>query len=80
MSYKTMNVDVDIYLDDFKDWELVDELQERGYIVGKETLLTKEQERLFHELYLDYVDGKNTDKAVKKVLDELYKYVPLRSV
>lgn len=80
MSYRTKTVEVDIELDDFDDDELIDELQDRGYIVCKETVLTKEQERLLHEVYLDYVDNKNLNSSVKKLLDEMYMYVPLRSV
>ena len=80
MSYTTKIVEVDIELDDFETDDIIEELQERGYIVSKETILTKEQERLFHEVYLDYVDGKNLNSSVKKLLDEMYMYVPLRSV
>ena len=80
MSYRTKTVEVDIELDDFDNDELIDELHDRGYIVCKESVLTKEQERLFHEVYLDYVDNKNLNSSVKKLLDEMYMYVPLRSV
>ena len=80
MSYRTKTVEVDIELDDFDDDELIDELQDRGFIVCKETVLTKEQERLLHDVYLDYVDNKSLNKSVKALLDELYMYVPLRSV
>ena len=83
MSYivKTMDVEVEIDLDDFSDRELIEELQDRGnYIISKDSIFTKDQERLFHEVYLDYVDGKNLNSSVKKLLDEMYMYVPLRSV
>jgi len=80
MSYTTKIVEVDIELDDFETDDIIEELQERGYIVSKETVLTKEQERLFHEVYLDYVDNKNLNSSVKKLLDEMYMYVPIRSV
>lgn len=73
-------VEVEVDLRDFADDDIVEELQDRGYIVCRGGVLTKEQERLLNYLYLDYVEGKNTDKSVKDVLNELYKYVPLRSV
>ena len=40
MGYKTVTVDVDVYVDDvineMDDQELIDELNSRGYIVSKE--------------------------------------------
>ena len=60
--------------------DLIEELQSRNYIVCKGGIHTRDQERALHELYLDYVEGKNTNKSVKEVLDKLYMYVPLRSV
>lgn len=80
MSYTTKMVEVDIELDDFDDDDIVEYLQRRGYIIGKDTVLTDDQDSAIYDLYQDYVEGKNTDKSVKRVLDELYKYVPLRSV
>ena len=80
MTYTTKMVEVEFNLHEFEDDDIIEYLQERGYIVGKDTLLNDEEENAIRDLYLDYVEGKNTDKAVKKVLDELYKHVPLRSV
>ena len=41
MRYKTVNVDVDVYVDDVinetDDQDLIDELNRRGYIVNKDT-------------------------------------------
>lgn len=76
MRYVSKSIEIDIDLSDFDSTELIQELQERG----THSVLSTHQERLLHDLYLDYVNGKNTDKSVKAVLDELYMYVPLRSV
>lgn len=35
MSYITVDTSVDVYMSDFEDDELVEELEERGYIVHK---------------------------------------------
>ena len=80
MRYTTKMVEVDIELDDFDDDDIVSYLQDRGYVIGKDTVLTDDQESAIYDLYQDYVEGKDLNKSVKKVLDELYKYVPLRSV
>ena len=80
MRYTTKMVEVDIELDDFDDDDIVSYLQDQGYMIGKDTLLTDVQESAIYDLYQDYVEGKDLNKSVKKVLDELYKYVPLRSV
>jgi hypothetical protein len=80
MSYTTKTVEVDIELDDFDDNDIIEYLQERGYVVGNGTFLSREEERLLYELYLDYVEGKDLNRTVKRVLDEMYNYVPLRSV
>ncbi len=80
MRYTTKMVEVDIELNDFDDDDIVSYLQDQGYMIGKDTLLTDVQESAIYDLYQDYVEGKDLNKSVKKVLDELYKYVPLRSV
>lgn len=80
MRYTTKMVEVDIELNDFDDEDIVHYLQDQGYMIGKDSLLTDVQESAIYDLYQDYVEGKDLNKSVKKVLDELYKYVPLRSV
>ena len=80
MRYTTKMVEVDIELNDFDDDDIVSYLQDRGYVIGKDTVLTDDQDSAIYDLYQDYVEGKDLNKSVKKVLDELYKYVPLRSV
>ena len=35
MGYVTINTDVDVYLDDFSDEDLIEELRDRGYSVVK---------------------------------------------
>jgi hypothetical protein len=80
MRYTTKMVEVDIELNDFNDEDIISYLQDRDYMIGKSTLLTDVQESAIYDLYQDYVEGKDLNKSVKKVLDELYKYVPLRSV
>lgn len=80
MRYTTKMVEVDIELNDFDDDDIVSYLQDQGYVVGKDTILSDVQESAIYDLYQDYVEGKDLNKSVKKVLDELYKYVPLRSV
>lgn len=34
MSYRTISTSVDIYMDEFDDDDLIEELQDRGFIVG----------------------------------------------
>ena len=80
MRYTTKMVEVDIELNDFDDEDIISYLQDQGYVVGKDTILSDVQESAIYDLYQDYVEGKDLNKSVKKVLDELYKYVPLRSV
>jgi hypothetical protein len=80
MTYATKMVEVEFELDDFDDDDIVEYLQRRGYIIGKDTILNDDQESAIYDLYQDYVEGKDLNKSVKRVLDELYKYVPLRSV
>ena len=80
MRYTTKMVEVDIELSDFDDEDIISYLQDRDYMIGKSTLLNDDQESAIYDLYQDYVEGKDLNKSVKKVLDELYKYVPLRSV
>ena len=79
MRYTTKMVEVDIELSDFDDEDIISYLQDRDYMIGKSTLLNDVQESAIYDLYQDYVEGKDLNKSVKKVLDELYKYVPLRS-
>lgn len=58
MSYVTINTDVDVYLEDFDDKDLIEELRDRGYYVSDEE---KTQSGLtsLEDLYISWTLDRN---------------------
>lgn len=73
-------VEVEVDADMFDTDDLIEALQNRGYIVCKDSILTRDQERVMHNLYQDYVENRDINKSAREVLDHYYQYVPVRSV
>ena len=69
----TITVDVDVYLDEFDDDEIVEELQARGYNVHKEPLEDNELDKFEFDFLLDLVDKNNTDVYTNRIRDKLHK-------
>ena len=60
MGYKTVTVDVDVYVDDvineMDDQELIDELNSRGYTVTKDAAVVEAFEREDWQFLLEMLD------------------------
>jgi hypothetical protein len=71
MAYVT--VDVDVYLDEFDNDELVEELKARGYHVQKDPVEHNDIDKFELDWLLELVDKNNTDVYTNRVRDKLYK-------
>lgn len=75
MSYRTKTVEVDIELDDFDDDELIDELEDRGFSVFKDSLDISPDKFAdeAHKLYVSYLsDSKeNFNKTLREFFWEV---------
>ena len=74
MGYKTVTVDVDVYVDDvineMDDQELIDELNSRGYTVSKEPVPESFEREDWHFL-LDMLDKNAQTWYTCRVRDKL---------
>jgi hypothetical protein len=66
MGHRSVSTRVDVYLDDFDDEDLIEELEDRGYTVDKE-----EDTNYLHEVIAWYKRG-----DVKEALIQLEKVEP----
>ena len=57
MGYVTINTDVDVYLDDFSDEDLIEELRDRGYYVGDNEKVSNTS---LEELYISWTLDRDT--------------------
>jgi hypothetical protein len=71
MAYVT--VDVDVYLDEFDNDELVEELKARGYHVQDEPFEDNKLDKFELDFLLDLVDKNNKDVYTNRVRDKLHK-------
>jgi Icc-related predicted phosphoesterase len=73
MAYKTVTVDVDVYVDevigDADDQELIDELESRGYAVTKEEVA--EFDRYDWKLMLEVIDQQPTSLETRELREKL---------
>ena len=76
MGYKTVTVDVDVYVDDvideMDDQELIDELNSRGYHVEKDPLEHTDIDKFELDWLLELVDKNNKDVYTNRVRDKLH--------
>mgnify|MGYP003335502258 FL=1 len=65
MPYRTVEVEVDYNLEEFDDYDLIQELEERGYVIFKE-------KDALNDLYESYVLGDRTkfDKTLSNIFYE----------
>lgn len=74
MGYKTVTVDVDIYVDDvineMDDQELIDELNSRGYTVTK-GIEREPFDREDWTLLLNLLDSQNPNWELRRVRDKI---------
>jgi predicted glycosyltransferase len=65
MPYRTVEVEVDYDLEEFDDYDLIQELEERGYVIFKE-------KDALNDLYESYVLGDRTkfDKTLSNIFYE----------
>ena len=71
---RMVTVDVDVYLDDIDEYELVEELKDRGYFVGKkdELPLPDHINSLVTNVYLAKVLGApNLDEYLNELFNEV---------
>ena len=75
MGYKTVTVDVDVYVDDvineMDDQELIDELSSRGYTVIKDEKVVEAFEREDWHFLLDMLDKNPQTWYTRRVRDKL---------
>jgi hypothetical protein len=57
MSYRSVRTTIDVYLDDFDDEDLIDELEDRGYKVDKDLNEQEEVRNLLSEVIDWYKRG-----------------------
>ena len=63
MPYRTVEVEVDYDLEEFDDYDLIQELEERGYVIFKE-------KDALNDLYESYVLGDRT--KFNKTLSDIF--------
>jgi len=75
MGYKTVTVDVDVYVDDvineMDDQELIDELESRGYTVVKDEKVVEAFEREDWHFLLEILDKNPQTWYTRRVRDKL---------
>lgn len=75
MGYRTVTVDVDVYVDDVineaDDQELIDELNSRGYTVVKDEKVVEAFEREDWHFLLDMLDKNPQTWYTRRVRDKL---------
>jgi hypothetical protein len=77
MGYKTVTVDVDVYVDDvideMDDQDFIDILNNRGYHVQKDPVEHNDIDKFELDFLLDLVDKNNKDVYTNRVRDKLHK-------
>jgi hypothetical protein len=75
MGYKTVTVDVDVYVDDvineMDDQELIDELNSRGYTVTKDADVVKVFEREDWQFLIEMIDKNPQTWYTRRVREKL---------
>ena len=75
MGYKTVTVDVDVYVDDvineMDDQELIDELNSRGYTVTKDADVVEAFEREDWQFLLEMLDNNPQTWYTRRVRNKL---------
>ena len=75
MGYRTVNVDVDVYvddiIDDLDDQELIDELNSRGYTVTKDAAVVEAFEREDWQFLLEMLDKNPQTWYTRRVRDKV---------
>ena len=75
MGYKTVTVDVDVYVDDvineMDDQELIDELNSRGYTVTKDSAVVEAFEREDWEYLLEILDKQPETWYTRRVREKV---------
>lgn len=74
MGYRTVTVDVDVYIDDvideMRDQDLIDILEGRGYTVTKDVELQTFERADWHML-LNLLDSQNPNWELRRVRDKI---------
>ena len=75
MGYKTVTVDVDVYVDDvideMDDQELIDELNSRGYTVTKDAAVVQAFEREDWQFLLEMLDKQSETWYTRRVREKV---------
>ena len=75
MGYKTVTVDVDVYIDDvineMDDKELIDELNIRGYTVTKDAEVVGKFDKYDWELLLELIDKQPETWYTRRVREKV---------
>ena len=75
MGYKTVTVDVDVYVDDvideMDDQELIDELNSRGYTVTKDSAVVEAFEREDWQFLLEMLDKTSQTWYTRRVREKV---------
>ena len=75
MGYKTVTVDVDVYVDDvideMDDQELIDELNIRGYTVTKDAEVVGKFDKYDWELLLELIDKQPETWYTRRVREKV---------
>ena len=58
---RTVNVDVDVYLEDFEDDELIDELESRGYNVMRDS---EDIDPFLKRAHVEMLRGRNAEALI----------------
>ena len=75
MGYKTVTVDVDVYVDDvineMDDQELIDELEGRGYNVTKNVAEHEGFDRFDWQFILELIDRQRPDWELRRLREKV---------
>ena len=68
MAYKTVEVDVDIDLDEFDDDELLDELERRGLDMNTRSVSGDQMRELLEKIWQNRREGKNYQRELDDII------------
>ena len=68
MAYKTVEVDVDIDLDEFDDDELLDELERRGLDMNTRYVSGDQMRELLEKIWQNRREGKNYQRELDDII------------
>jgi N-acetyl-anhydromuramyl-L-alanine amidase AmpD len=75
MAYVSTNIEIEVYLDEFDDDDLIDEIESRGYRVYEKN--SKSQQSLLEALEADGYEIRKPGTSRNEIEDALYKLYDL---